>query len=94
MRLGLESELGKVRPWPESLKTESEKELRKEADSLVKIIAAGDSALAARRSAAAQRADHRVREIVRLIDDVNAARLSVYGKPPANPMGAEAAADG
>lgn len=79
IRLGLESQLGKVRGWPESLKTEPEKELRKLGETLLKNVDAGDAALAGRRTAAAQRADHRVREIARLIDDVNAARLSIYG---------------
>lgn len=79
IRLGLESEMGKVRSWPESLKSEPEKDLRKAGEALAKNVQAGDAALALRRKAAAERADHRVREIVRLIDDVNAARLSIYG---------------
>jgi hypothetical protein len=79
IRLGLESELKTTRTWPESLSTEPEKDLRKLGERLGTIVKDGDAALGARRTSVASTADHRVREIVTLIDDVNNARLSMYG---------------
>jgi hypothetical protein len=79
VRLGLESELEEVRTWPESLKTEPEKALKKLAVRLQEAIEAGDAAVKERQRAAAKTSDHRVREIVRFIDDVNAARRTHYG---------------
>jgi len=79
VRLGLESELGKVRAWPVSLKNESEKPLQKLSPRLESDIAAGDAAVAERVAAAQERAVHRLKEITTLIDDVNAARRSIYG---------------
>lgn len=78
-RMALESELGKVRGWVPSLKSEPETELRHLGDRLETNVTAGDAAVQGRIDAASKRADHRVREIVRLIDDVNAARLALYG---------------
>ncbi len=79
IRLGLQSELAKVRGWVASLKSEPETQLRQLGDTLEKNVKAGDAAVQGRIDAAAKRADHRVREIVTLIDDVNALRLSLYG---------------
>lgn len=42
-------------------------------------IIAGEAAVRDRWNAAASTSDHRVREIVRFIDDVNAARRARYG---------------
>ncbi|MCK6589933.1 MAG: hypothetical protein HUU21_14655 [Polyangiaceae bacterium] len=79
VRLGLESEIEQVRTWPESLKTEPEKALKKLAARLEEVIAAGDAAVEERQRAAGRTSDHRVRDIVRFIDDVNAARRTRYG---------------
>lgn len=79
VRLGLESEIEQVRTWPASLNTEPEKSLKKLATRLEEVISAGDAAAEERRRAAAKTGDHRVREIVRFIDDVNAARRTRYG---------------
>lgn len=79
IRLGLQSQLGKVRTWPDSLKNEAEKTLQKLGTRLAATIEEGDAALNARLTAAQQRAMHRVTEIIALIDDVNAARRSLYG---------------
>jgi uncharacterized protein (DUF1786 family) len=79
VRLGLASELEVVRAWPASLKTEPEDALKQAGVALEKAIEQGEKALAERASAMAATADHRVRSIVPLLDDVNAARLSVYG---------------
>lgn len=79
IRLGLESELPVVREWPASLASEPEKEIKALAKTLKEDIAYGEAAVAARRKAIAATADHRAREIVSLIDDANAARLSLYG---------------
>ncbi len=69
IRLGLESQLGKVRTWPDSLKNEAEKTLQKLGTRIAATIAEGDAALSARLTAAQQRAVHRVKEIVTFIDD-------------------------
>lgn len=79
VRLGLESEIEVVRTWPASLKTEPEKGLKQLGARLDADIAAGDAAVAERQAAAAKTSDHRVREIVRFIDDVNASRRARYG---------------
>lgn len=78
-RLGLESQLAVVREWSPSLKTETEAELKDLGARLEANVAAGDAAVKDRRASAAATADHRVREIVRFIDDVNAARRTRYG---------------
>ena len=79
IRLGLESELGRVRPWADSLVTEPEVALQQLGAQLKKIATDGDAALQRRTSAATSRTDHRVRTITTLIDDINGARLSLYG---------------
>ncbi|MBI4957485.1 MAG: hypothetical protein HY908_36090 [Myxococcales bacterium] len=78
-RLGLESELDRVRTWPGSLGSEPEDALKTLAPAVAASVAEGDAAVAERRAAAAAGADQRVRDIVRLVDDVNAARRSLYG---------------
>jgi len=80
IRLGLASELDQVREWPTSIKDEPEKELKAFAKPFRDVIRAGDEALKERSAAAAARADQRVREVMRFIDDVNSARLSIYGR--------------
>lgn len=79
VRLGLESELGKVRTWPAALQAEPEKVLQDHGAKLAIDIEAGDVAIKGRQTSAGERALHRVKEIVTLIDDVNAMRRSVYG---------------
>jgi hypothetical protein len=79
IRMGLESELGRVRSWPDSLASENEPELKELGARLRTLVTEGDAALESRRKAAAQRNDHRVRSITSLIDDINNARLSLYG---------------
>lgn len=79
VRLGLESELEVVRAWPASLKTEGEAALQALGARLEGDIARGDAAVEERQRAAAATADQRVREIVRFVDDINAARRTRYG---------------
>ena len=79
IRMGLGTELGRVRSWPDSLASEPEAELKTLGERLRPIIAQGDQALEQRRKAAATRADHRVRNITSLIDDINNARMSLFG---------------
>jgi hypothetical protein len=79
IRMGLESELPRVRSWADSLSSESEAELKELGARLCTVIAQGDAALEGRRKAGAARSDHRVRSIASLIDDINNARLSLYG---------------
>lgn len=79
VRLGLQSEVERVRGWPASLKGETEKPLIQLGKGIDATLSAADKVLADRVAAASARADHRVREIVALVEDANAARLSVYG---------------
>lgn len=79
VRLGIENELARVREWPASLANEPEAELKQAGQALAAAVVDGESAVRARAEAAAARADHRVREIARFIDDVNAVRRSLYG---------------
>lgn len=79
IRMALETELGRVRGWVDSLASEPEAELQALGARLRTLIAQGDAALEARRKAGAQRNDHRVRTIASLIDDINNARRSAYG---------------
>lgn len=79
IRLGLESELTRVRSWAASLRTEPEALLQEAGTRLQQIILDGDAALKRRRQAAGARFDHRVRDITALIDDINGARRSLYG---------------
>lgn len=80
IRMGLETELEAVRNWPESLKTEAEPQLAQMGTLMEERVKAGDDAIKARNKAMTDTADHRVRSIVRLVDDVNAARLSLFGQ--------------
>lgn len=79
IRLGLESEIARVRSWADSLATEQESNLKELGARLSKLIEQGDQAIERRRKAATSRTDHRVRAITSLIDDINGARLSLFG---------------
>lgn len=79
IRLGLKSELEKVGTWPASLRTEPEAALQEAGVTLEGHVTVGRTALTERSNAAGATADHRVREIVSLIDDVNGARRSIFG---------------
>ena len=79
VRLGLESQLKRVRGWVASLESEPEDPLKKLGKRLAKVVAAGDKALTQRVDAAASRATHRARDITSLVDDANAARRATYG---------------
>lgn len=79
LRLGLESEIARIREWPASLKTEPEPELQADGETLQRHLAAGEQAVQARRTAIAATADHRVREIMKFQDDVNGLRRSLFG---------------
>ncbi|MBI5497129.1 MAG: hypothetical protein HY904_19095 [Deltaproteobacteria bacterium] len=79
VKLGVESQVAVVNDWPASLKTEAEPAVQAHGTGLETDVAVAKAELAARSKAFAATADHRAREIVKLVDDVNAARLSVYG---------------
>ena len=79
IRMGLETELNRVRSWAGSLATEPETALQEQGAQLKSLIAEGDQALEGRRQAATARTDHRVRDITSLLDDINGARSSLYG---------------
>lgn len=76
-RLGLESELEVVRSWPEALQGEAEKTLQRLSKTMKDLLAQGDAAVEGRQKAAVARATQRVREVVRFVDDVVAARRSM-----------------
>jgi hypothetical protein len=78
IRLGLESELGRVRGWVNSLANEPEQVLKDLGIRLRKLVEQGDIAVERRRKAASMRIDHHVRSITSLIDDINGARISLY----------------
>jgi hypothetical protein len=78
-RLGLESEISRVRGWVESLAGEPEQSLKDRGTELAKLIAQGEAALDQRRKAVAARSDHRVRSISSLVEEINTARASLYG---------------
>lgn len=79
VRLGLESQLKRVRGWVSSLDSEPEEGLRKLGKRLAKVVTSGDAALAQRGTAAGARATHRAREITSLVADINAVRRDTYG---------------
>jgi hypothetical protein len=61
------------------LKSEPEKQIKALATQLHSDIDYGDACVAERRKAVAATADHRARDILSLVDDANAARLSLHG---------------
>jgi hypothetical protein len=79
IRLGLENELGRVRGWEDSLAGEPEPALQALGRRLRDLQTEGNQALEQRHKAATIRTDHRVREIAALIDDINGARVSLFG---------------
>lgn len=79
IRLGLESEISRVRGWVDSLASEPEQALKDLGTTLGKLIAQGEAVLEQRRKAAGTRSDHRVRSITSLIEEVNTARAALYG---------------
>lgn len=80
IRLGLESELSRVRGWTDSLASEPNQSLKDMGARLTTLIAQGEAALDRRRKAANARSDHRVRSITSIIEEVNATRGALYGK--------------
>lgn len=76
VRLGLESEIGRVRGWPESLRAVPP--LAEHADPLVASLAKGQTALDNRVKANSARADYRIRDLQSFIDDANAQRRTTY----------------
>lgn len=79
VKLALGRQVERVRGWPASLAAEPEESVRALAAELTARIGAGDAALRSRAEAAAARADQRVREVLTLVDDVNAARMRTMG---------------
>ena len=79
VRLGLESEISRVRGWVESLAGEPEQILKDLGASLATLLTQGDAALDQRRKAVSGRSDHRVRSITSLIDEINTTRTALYG---------------
>lgn len=79
MRLRLESQIVRVRPWAESLASEPERALQELGTRLRALIARGNAVLERRRRAAALRQDHRVRTIKPMISDINDTRHALFG---------------
>lgn len=80
VKLALGRQVERVRGWIGSLRGEPEAEIKAFAERFEQHLTDSDAALQSRIDSAAARNDHRVREIVTLIDDVNAARLSALGR--------------
>jgi hypothetical protein len=78
LRLGLESEIERLRSWTELLAKEPESSLKEHGARLVDALIEAIEVLEERQRAAFQAADRRVREVVRIIDDFNAARRSLF----------------
>jgi len=76
--LGLQSQVEAIAAWPQSLKGEPEGVLKSLAGRFSVAIRRAATALEGRVTAGAARADHRVREIVRLSDDHNKLRLATH----------------
>ncbi|MBM4779517.1 MAG: hypothetical protein GQE15_17560 [Archangiaceae bacterium] len=76
--LGLQSQIEAVASWPQSLKAEPEPVLKKLGSDVAAAISSAKSVLDGRVSAAAARADHRVREVVRFSEDHNRLRLATH----------------
>jgi hypothetical protein len=80
IRMGLESEISRVRGWVDSLASESNQSLKDQGARLATLITQGEAALDRRRKAAGARGDHRVRSITSLIEEINTTRAALYGK--------------
>ena len=80
IRMGLESEISRVRGWVDSLASESNQSLKDQGVRLATLITQGETALDRRRKAAGARGDHRVRSITSLIEEINTTRAALYGK--------------
>ncbi|MBL8936772.1 MAG: hypothetical protein JNM69_19590, partial [Archangium sp.] len=80
VRLALGAQIGASQSWPSALAAESEPSLKALATDFTNALAAGKAALDARAAAQIATATHRARELVPFVDDLNAARQSVYGQ--------------
>ncbi len=79
IHLGLESEISRVRGWISSLATEPEQSLQDLGAGLASIVEQGEAALEQRRLAVSARNDHRVRAIAPLVEEINTARIALFG---------------
>lgn len=77
-RLGLETEIARVAPWPESLRPIGGT-VDAAGQKIAACVVAGRAALEGRARAAQARADFRARDIQTFIDDLNALRRSTFG---------------
>ena len=80
IRLALASELPIVEPWVDSLKGEADAELKAQGLLLEKLVAAGQAAMAAQRTARQAMADFRSGPRARLFEQVNAGRAALFGE--------------
>lgn len=79
MRLRLESQIARVRPWIEALAIEPERRLQDLGLRLRGLVDKGNAALERRRRAAATRLSHRLCAIKPMIDDINGTRRALFG---------------
>jgi uncharacterized protein (UPF0147 family) len=79
-RLALEPELKIVRTWIESLKGEPEPEVQVFAQIFQDSVTAGEETLRQREGARAVKKDHQVREVLRLIEDINKDLKVIHSK--------------
>lgn len=80
IRMGLESEIARIRGWVDSLASEPNPALKEQGSRLAALIAQGEAALDRRRKAAGARGDHRVRSITTLTEQINTSRAALYGQ--------------
>lgn len=76
----LESELGVVRAWPDSLATEEEPTLQAHAEPLRAAVTEGDAAVAERAKAQNARRDFMARDKAKLVDALNDLRLELHAE--------------
>jgi hypothetical protein len=79
-RQGLQSEITRITNWVDSLKTETDPELKNLGTRFETIVNNARNVLTDREKAITARADYRARDIMTFIDDINAMRLSIYGE--------------
>jgi hypothetical protein len=80
IRMSLKTELEKIATWPADLQAESAPAIKAFSQKFTEVMASGKAAVEANSAAVNATGLHRLNTIVPMIDDINAARNSVYGQ--------------
>lgn len=80
IRMTLQTELGVVGPWVDSLKADADTELKSQGASLEKLVALGTAAVAAQKAARQAIKDHRTGAREALFEQVNSGRAGLFGE--------------